>query len=159
MKFEQAELALQQFDLQFPNADKSAWRREDGAEFEKRMVGDIGIMICFDDEGCYGNRIYFLGWQNRQWIRKCICMESTGGPMLYMPREQRYVHAGYDFSMSFPNALHLMFKDLKVLLKLVRERKFKRCLVLAMGLHRRLGAACPFAALGQDLVMQICCDL
>ena len=123
------------------------------------MIGDVGITICFDDEGCYGNRVYFIGWQNRRWIRKCICMEGTGGPTIFLPSEQRYVRIGYDFSMSFPNAFHLMFRDLKVLLNLVRKRKLKRCLALAMGLHRRLGAECPFAALGQDLVMQICCQL
>ena len=114
------------------------------------MIGSIGIIVRFDDEGCYGNHIHFIGWQNRRWIKKCICMESTGG---ILPSERRYVN---DFHMSYPSALHLMFKDLKTLLKLRRKRAIKRYLVLAMGLHPRLGAESPFAALDQDLVMKIC---
>ena len=112
----------------------------------------------FDDEGDYGSQVHLIGWKHRKWIGECICMESSGGPLIYRPSEQRYVREGCDFSMSFRCALHLMFKDLKTLLNLHRRRAARKCLAVAMGLHKRLGAASQLALLDCDLIQKICAD-
>lgn len=83
-----------------------------------------------------------MGFSNvrlRGWVHRCLnyCSSPDGVTMHYL------------------TACKLMFKDLRLLLRLERKHNARRRLALAMALHPRLGKSSPLAALGPDVVRMV----
>ena len=82
-----------------------------------------------------------MGFSNvrlRSWVYRCLN---------HVPDEGATMH--------YLTACRLMFKDLRVLMRLERKHNARRRLALAMALHPRLGRSSWLVALPPDVVRMI----